>query len=759
MSHHHKHWILGPGIAVLALLINLGCDGGAMEVGTTPIDKPTGPEPVEKSLAALVPAEGCDDLLATLKEAAIQQMETRLADNLEYAIQSMQWGCYNYPMADGDYAGGGVPTNTNGGSSDPKGESATEYSTTNNQEVGVDEADFVKNDGKYIYILADHQFQIIDAWPAAFASVISRTPVEGSATKLFVHNERAIIYSSMNPLQEVDNSSDIYGGMPYYYGQGGECTYGYDCEFTGDGRALQVTIYDISDVTAPKLLRKTDFNGSYLNSRRINDIVYSAVVFPEVVIPGVEYWPEELTEYWQDCWQTGDDADKPSTEELTAWFQELRDINATMIAEADITDFLPSVKDTRFIDGEPVVEEGLLQACANFYLSQLDDGAALLSLVSFETDGLGALEASTIVSRPGAVYASSDAFYVAVRHYADSAYGWFYEEADAIEEATTIHKFALDPASIHTTYVGSGPVKGRVLNQFAMDEHEGNLRVATTTGHLPSPDVHNTVAVMTLDEGELVITGMVDHIAPEEDIRSVRFEGNVGFIVTFKKTDPLFVLDLSDPTDPKVKGELKIPGYSTYMHMMDATHILSIGYDADDMGDFAWFNGLLLQVFDVSDMENPTLLHKHVIGTRGSASDAATNHLAFNYFASRNLLAIPIMVCEGGGNGMYGDQLTFNGLMVFRVTLEGGFQLIGGVPHVMPVVPGYENAGDIGYSNPSCSQWWSSATSQVKRSIFMEDYVYSIAMDLINVSYLTDLEHPLVSLELVTSDENETSLP
>jgi uncharacterized secreted protein with C-terminal beta-propeller domain len=184
-----------------------------------------------------------------------------------------------------------------------------------------------------------------------------------------------------------------------------------------------------------------------------------------------------------------------------------------------------------------------------------------------------------------------------------------------------------------------------------MDEYEGYLRIATTTGHVPSPDVQSTLSVLVEKSDELKVIGRVDKIAPREDIRSVRFNGDKGFIVTFKKTDPLFVFDLSNPHSPKIAGELKIPGYSTYMHLMDNDHLLTIGYDSDDMGSFAWFQGIMLQIFDVSDMSNPTLLHKNVIGTRGSTSEAATNHLAFNYFAPKDLLAIPITICEGGSGG------------------------------------------------------------------------------------------------------------
>jgi len=199
------------------------------------------------------------------------------------------------------------------------------------------------------------------------------------------------------------------------------------------------------------------------------------------------------------------------------------------------------------------------------------------------------------------------------------------------------------------------------------------------------------------------------------------------------------VLGLADPTAPVVKGELKIPGFSTYMHLMDESHILALGYDADDMGDFAWFNGVLLQIFDVTDLAHPALMHKEVIGTRGTSSEALTDHLAFTYFKARDALAIPITICEGGGMGQYGSELTFSGLRVYNVTLEQGFTLLGGIPHVP--------ASDDAYS--FCSSWWTDANSLVKRSIFMEDWVFSITPAEIKVSSLADLEHPVTSIDLL----------
>jgi uncharacterized secreted protein with C-terminal beta-propeller domain len=289
--------------------------------------------------------------------------------------------------------------------------------------------------------------------------------------------------------------------------------------------------------------------------------------------------------------------------------------------------------------------------------------------------------------------------------------------------------------------VASGTVPGHVLNQFALDERGDVLRVATTTGRVPSPNVSSTLSLLAPGQQGLITLGSVSPIAPGEDIRAVRFAEDRAYVVTFEKTDPLFVIDLTETSQPRLVGELHIPGFSTYLQPLDDGHLLSIGYDADDQGNFAWFQGVQLQIFDVRDMSSPQLLQKQVIGTRGSSSEALTDHLAFTYFASKHWLALPITVCEGGSAGTYGDNMTFSGLYLYDVSLDSGFQLLGGVAH--PPAAGYQ-----GYSGALCRNWWSDASSLVKRSIVMDDYVLSLTDREIKINAASDLATDLVVLPL-----------
>jgi uncharacterized secreted protein with C-terminal beta-propeller domain len=354
-------------------------------------------------------------------------------------------------------------------------------------------------------------------------------------------------------------------------------------------------------------------------------------------------------------------------------------------------------------------------------------------VVSFdERQDTGAIGVKTIVSDPGAIYASNNALYVATVQQRENVRRWY--SGMSQNEVTNVHKFKLGAKAEDTTYVGSGLVAGHVLNQFSMDERDGYLRMATSLGRVPSPDVTSSITILAPDNGRLATVGAINGIAPQEDIRSVRFDDDRGYIVTFKKTDPLFVFDLADPRAPKMLGELKIPGFSTYMHRLDKDHLLTIGFDANDHGDFAYFDGMILQIFDVTNPTDPKLLHKEKLGTRGTSSEAATNHLAFNYFAEKKLLAFPMTLCSGGGDGVYGSHVDFSGLLVYRVDAKEGFKRVGGVSH--------------GDGNVSCGNWWASASSLVKRSIFMDDYVYSLAPNQLKIQDTRSMGIDLASVRL-----------
>ena len=704
---------------------------------------------------ALQSIEDCGDLEQSLKDQMATRMEEGLDANLQYALdwitnQEDYCYCWGYGETDADvgpvdcmFPGGeydasaGVGTNA----PPPPNARAEDYSTTNNQVAGVAEADFIKNDGSHIYMVSGNEFLIMAAWPADSTQVIASVQIEGTPTKLFVADDHAVIYSDV--------------------GEGQTCSWdGYG--YVNLGSELLITVFDITDRALPVLDREVLLTGSYLNSRRIGAAVHTVVLFPQPDNQlNLPTWPEDI--YLWDCTAELTEA------EVTAAFEALREANLAAIADVDLGDFLPSATDTDYLpNGTNTVSEGLFVDCNNFYEPASPSAPGYLSVVSLDILNDTTLGAASILGRGGEVYASHENLYVAVK---ESSSGDYYGS-----EQTAVHKFELATGGAAPNYSASGAVPGRLINQFAMDEHDDRLRIATTEGHLPSPDCSNNLFVLeeftlecvgcycdpdapAAEQGPcclpceagpiLSIVGDIRDIAPTEDIRSVRFDGDRGFMVTFKKTDPLYAFDLSNPTNPVITGELKIPGFSTYMHFIDENHLLTIGFDADDQGSFAWFTGVMLQIFDVSDMSLPTLTFKEIIGTRGSTSDATDDHLAFNFFKARDLLAIPMGICEeSGGGGSYGNTMTFNGLLVYRVTADNGFTLVGGVDH--------RDAG-VDTSQYDCYNWWSNPNSQVKRSVFMDDFVYSISPEKLKVNGMAALDTDLVSIDLPQSASSTDS--
>ncbi|MCA9702196.1 MAG: beta-propeller domain-containing protein, partial [Myxococcales bacterium] len=207
-------------------------------------------------------------------------------------------------------------------------------------------------------------------------------------------------------------------------------------------------------------------------------------------IGGMTYWPQSIPQVGcglQDLGFTVDD--------VYAAFEALRQENLAIIEQTPVTSLLPTVKDTKYDGDEVEVSEGPLSHCQSVYLSTTNDARGFVSLVSFALDKKNPVRATTINSMPGAVYATSESLYLAVRHRKTWGQGanWMPGLIDNVSEATSIHKFDLDPKGKAADYVASGVVKGRVLNQFAMSEHDDVLRIATTTGRLPSPSVHSTI--------------------------------------------------------------------------------------------------------------------------------------------------------------------------------------------------------------------------------------------------------------------------
>lgn len=255
------------------------------------------------------------------------------------------------------------------------------------------------------------------------------------------------------------------------------------------------------------------------------------------------------------------------------------------------------------------------------------------------------------------VYSSQENLYIAQTTYGD--------KFDYSNSKSTIYKFILNGSQIKLKC--KGEVEGDLNNQFSMDEYDGKLRIATTNGY----DDDSTNQLYILDEN-LQTIGKIENMAKGEKIYSVRFIGKVGYVVTFKQIDPLFIIDLSNPEKPVIKGELKIPGYSSYLHPYDETHIIGIGHNTktNKYGNIT-NDSMKMSMFDISDLENPKEIFNVNIGKGYTYSEIESNHKSLFYNKEQNLIGFPLTYREENAKD---DK---NGFIIYKIDLQNGFEKYG----------------------------------------------------------------------------------
>lgn len=492
-----------------------------------------------------------------------------------------------------------------------------DYSTTNIQVKGVDEADIVKTDGEYLYVISGKSVVILKGYPPDKAGVLSRIELDYKPSEIFVNGDWLVVFETAS--------------YP------------------------TIKVYDISTRSDPILVQKISTRGTYFDSRMIDDYVY-------VIIKQHLNYVEDnvkLPVIWND--------DKPHT------------IGSTEI--------------------------GYFDESSSYYK------LILILALNLQSEDLG--YAAYLMDTSHSMYVSLKNIYLTRSSYYSGN--------------TTIHKISITRNRI--SYVCSAEVPGRILNQFSMDEYKKYFRIATQKWN-------SGTNVYVLDK-KLNLIGKLEGIAPGEQMHSARFMGKRCYLVTFKKVDPFFVIDLKKPKNPKVLGELKIPGYSDYLHPYDENHIIGLGKDTVEAegGNFAWFQGVKLSLFEVTDVETPIEKSKYVIGDRGTYSDALQDHKAFMFSKSKNLLIIPVHLAEineskypdGVPPNTYGEYV-WQGAYVFWLTADEGFALKGRITHL-----GDSQLGSYGYF--------------VKRALYIEDYIYTISEGMIKINSMDTIEE-LYKIEL-----------
>ncbi len=618
---------------------------------------------------ALSPFNSCDALETYIEDTAVQEMRT----NIDSWNDSRWWF--------------GVPEASDGRASQNDGAAApsapNDYTDTNVQVEGVDEADFVKTDGTRIFVLAGEKLYLTRSWPAADLAVQDSIAIRGWPLEMFLDGSgRAIVFSSW---WAGHSRGDVYCGP---WGCGGGRSY------------TRVTVVETANDRL-QVVRELVYPGQYVSSRRIDDSV-------RLVLRDQLRGPDALS-YWPENFRGDPSRDRAAFE---AELERLKDRNERLIRAQTLSDWLP---------GAYVEQRGtrtdLGLDCASFHRP---NAPVRLGLTTVATLDLGpAIPRTTrtsVLGEVGEIYASRDTLFLASPHW------WWWPRAGQ-QTHTYIHALDIrDPS--RAAYVGSGGVPGFLLDQFSMDEHLGYLRVASTVSEQVDDgtpwgrfDVSNRVTVLGRHRGRLVEVGAVSDIAPTEMITSARFVGTRGFVVTFEQVDPLFTLDLTDPMNPRVIGELKVPGFSTYIHPLDDHHLLTIGVHLPDPGpngQVDWSQrAMKLTIFDVGDFANPREKFTQTVGTANGWSEAAWEHKAFNYFPARKMLAIPFSDYNPRA-GNYWDSFVSD-LRLFHVDVTTGISPRGRV-----------SLADL-YVEHRYEQWNWRYSPWVRRSVMADDFAYAIS--------------------------------
>lgn len=580
----------------------------------------------------------------------------------------------------------------------PLAAGSSDYSTTNIQVEGVDEADIVKNDGKYIYTTVGNKLVIADAYPAEEAKVVSETELKGTAAGIFVNKDRLVV---LERDYEDFAAADSSGSGP----AAAKTAMAYPYRASA---ATRIAVYDISSREKPVLAREIAVSGDYISSRMIGDYVYSIT---------------NMAAYYN---REGPVPLPMIAENNTSTTLEPQEIyyfgypdygySYTNIIAVNTQDDNEKYNEKTFLGGS---SQNIYVSENNIYLT----GTGYTSTVN-AVDSAGSMVKTAAVKVAAGVGQAAQAAQIMPM------------PPVSYSEETNIQKIAISGGSI--SYKGQGTVPGHVLNQFSMDEFNGYFRIAITTGQAWGSDPSSKNHIYVLDEN-LKTVGKVEDLAPGEKIYSARFMGNRAYLVTFVKIDPLFVIDLSQPTEPKVLGKLKIPGYSDYLQPYDENHIIGIGKEAvgAEEGNFAWYQGVKLALFDVSDPENPKEVSKYEIGDRGTDSEALRDHKAFLFSREKNLLVIPILLAEIDKSKYagemppyaYGDYV-WQGAYVFNIDLENGLQLKGKITHL--------NESDDSMLK---SGYYYSSQQSVRRSLYIDNVLYTLSDRAIKMNDLESMDN------------------
>lgn len=514
------------------------------------------------------------------------------------------------------------------------------FSSTNIQEAGVDEPDLVKTDGRRLAVLAPTGISLLDVTRATPRVEGSIEISESQGVGLLLVGDRLVLLTSSNETYVHGSSQAITDP---------------NSQFPLPTRPwTKVTVIDIARPSQPEVVSSMKVEGSYVAARESAGVV-------RLVTESGALGPEPAS------------IELRSSDQTAALEANKRSLRSSVVGH-----WLP-----HYVLEEPGKKPvtGHVHEWDRISKPAEPAGVSMLTVMTIDPANPAPDNAVSVVGAGENIYASTTNLYVTTNKLDDIL---ALEQGQQPEgSATAIHMFDIaDPWSAR--YVASGVLPGFILNQFSMSEYDGKLRIATTVGNPWVPTAANESFVTVLEKQglELVPVGSVGNLGKGERIYSVRFIGPMGYVVTFRKTDPLYVVDLHNPLQPEVKGELKIPGFSAYLHPIGETMLLGVGQLANESDGLV--QGLQFSLFDVSDPSNPRRVHERVVGQRGSRSEVQEDHHAFLYWAPTGLLAVPATVIEEG-------QQPFSGGLLMTVSLEGGFAEPTRVTHTGRIQDSYSS--------------------------------------------------------------------
>jgi hypothetical protein len=686
-----------------------------------------------RRIAALTPFDACDDFLAWVKGEARARVQpwglpgvggTAYAgmlgedETLSPAMPTTM--AASVPAGPAPAASAAAPEGSGAGAAaapaDGTTSAAPSFSGTNVQEAGVDEPDLVKTDGRQMVTVSAGRLRVIDVTGPEPREVGSVDLGTGAGEQLLLAGDRALVLSQDGGL--VWTEQGTLGVAPGAPGSAPGAQRAGQVPGTAPGIGVlsaRLTEVDLTDSAAPTITATLRVEGRYVDARLsgttariVLDSATSKLPFVAPTGPSsqerarqanLDVIEQSTAEQWLPGYVLEQGGEQQTGQAVACdrvhHAASFSGFSTVSVLTVDLARGLAPG------DGAAVLGDGQRVYASAEHLYVAANRYPTAAPADAPATAPAAGPADTPAAAPAAAPAASAVPPTTVAAPADPSRptGSQTEPASAVTGApapsagtggapapdpspsgmsTVIHEFSI-AGSAPATYLASGAVRGHLLDDFSLSEHGGVLRVATTDGGARprglGPDSESFVTVLRQDGADLVPVGQVGGLGHGEQIQAVRFVGDVGYVVTFRQTDPLYLVDLSDPAQPRVRGELELLGFSAYLHPVGDGRLLGIGQDAGDDGRRT---GAQVALFDVSDLDHPRLVSK--VALPQGWSQVEQDYHAFLWWAPARLAALPLQ--------LYGEPGAepFSGLVAYTVSDDQVTEK-GRVTHPAPPVP------------------------------------------------------------------------